>query len=44
MDNQLELYNNLNENNSLQGVQKYIKEVIEIRGFSNQEVEKGGLT
>lgn len=38
--NQLELWNELNEKNTLQEVQKYIKEVIEIRGFANQEIEK----
>ena len=37
---QLELWKNLNENNTLQEVQKYIKEVIEIRGFGSQEIEK----
>lgn len=37
---QLELWNNLNENNTLQEVQQYIKNVIEIRGFANQEIEK----
>ena len=37
---QLKLWNELNKNNTLQEVQKYIKEVIEIRGFSNQEIEK----
>lgn len=40
MSNQLELWNKFNENNTLQEVQKYIKDVIEIRGFSNQEIEK----
>lgn len=41
MDNkQLELWNNLSQNNTLQEVQKYMKEVIEIRGFANQEIEK----
>lgn len=39
-DKQLELWNKLNPNNSVQEVQKYIKEVIEIRGFANQEIEK----
>jgi len=39
-DNQLELWNNLDEKNTLQEVQKYIKEVIKIRGFENQEIEK----
>ncbi len=40
METQLELWNNLNENNTLQEVQKYIKDVIDIRGFSNQEIEQ----
>ena len=40
MNSQLDLWNKLNENNTLQEVQKYIKDVIEIRGFSNQEIEK----
>ena len=39
-NNQLELWENLNEKNTLQEVQEYIKEVINIRGFSNQEIEK----
>lgn len=37
---QLELWNELNESNTLQEIQKYIKEVIEIRGFADQEIEK----
>ena len=40
MNSQLDLWNKLNEKNTLQEVQKYIKNVIEIRGFSNQEIEK----
>lgn len=40
MYSQLDLWNKLNEGNTLQEVQQYIKEVIEIRGFSNQEIEK----
>lgn len=40
MNNQLELWNKLNENNTLKEVQQYIKDVIEIRGFTNQEIEK----
>ncbi len=40
LNNQLDLWNNLNKNNTLQEVQQYIKEVIELRGFSHQEVEK----
>ena len=40
MNSQLELWNNLNEKNTLQEVQQYIKDVIEIRGFANQEIEK----
>lgn len=40
MNTQLELWDKLNEGNTLQEVQQYIKDVIEIRGFSNQEIEK----
>lgn len=40
MNSQLELWSKLNEGNTLQEVQQYIKEVIEIRGFANQEIEK----
>ena len=40
MYSQLDLWNKLNEENTLQEVQQYIKDVIEIRGFSNQEIEK----
>lgn len=40
MSSQVELWNNLNEKNTLQEVQQYIKDVIEIRGFANQEIEK----
>ena len=40
MSNQLELWNKLNENNTLQEVQQYIREVIKIRGFAEQEIEK----
>lgn len=40
MNSQLDLWNKLNKNNTLQEVQQYIKHVIEIRGFSNQEIEK----
>ena len=39
-NNQLELWNKLNEKNSVKEVQEYIKKVIEIRGFANQEIEK----
>lgn len=39
-NNQLELWNNLNEKNNLREVQEYIKDVITIRGFGNQEIEK----
>lgn len=39
-NNQVELWNKLDEKNSLQEVQNYIKEVIKIRGFSEQEIEK----
>ena len=37
---QLELWNELNEDNTLREIQKYVKEVIEMRGFANQEIEK----
>ncbi len=40
MSSKLELCNNLNENNTLQEIQQYIKEVIKIRGFAEQEIEK----
>ena len=40
MNSQLELWSKLNEGNTLQEVQQYIKNVIEIRGFANQEIEK----
>lgn len=39
-NNQLELWNKLNENNTLQEIQQYIKEVITIRGFAEQEIQK----
>ncbi len=37
---QMMLWNQLSNTNSLQEVQDYIKKVIEIRGFSDQEIEK----
>ena len=40
MNSQLDLWNKLNEKNTLQEVQQYIKDVIKIRGFANQEIEK----
>ena len=40
LNSQLDLWNKLNEKNTLQEVQQYIKDVIEIRGFANQEIEK----
>lgn len=39
-EEQLELWENLNENNTLKEVQNYIKKVIAIRGFENQQIEK----
>lgn len=39
-NNQLELWNKLNESNTLPEIQNYIKEVIRIRGFAGQEIEK----
>lgn len=45
MDNiQLELWKNLNEENSLIQVQEYIKKVIELREFSEQNIEKNYVT
>lgn len=40
IDNQLELWNNLNESYTLYEIQKYIKNVIKLRGFEGQEIEK----
>ena len=40
MDSQKELWDNLTKENTLKEVQDYIKKVIEIRGFSEQNVEK----
>ena len=41
MENEQEnLWNNLDKNNSLNDVQQYIKKVIELRGFANQNIEK----
>lgn len=41
MDNkQVELWNELNENNTLRNVQEYVKKVIEIRGFDKQSPEQ----
>lgn len=40
MNKQKELWEILNENNSLNEVQEYIKKVIELRGFSEENIEK----
>lgn len=40
MNKQLELLEKLSKNDSLDTIQKYIKDVIEIRGFSNHSVEQ----
>ena len=40
---QLELWENLKEDNTLEEVQEYIRKVIEIRGFSNQSIEQAML-
>ena len=40
---QLELWKNLKEDNTLEEVQEYIRKVIEIRGFSNQSIEHAML-
>lgn len=37
---QLELWNNLDEKSTMKEVQKYIKEVIAIRGFTDHSVEQ----
>ena len=37
---QLELWNNLNEDNTMKDVQTYIEEVIAIRGFADHSVEQ----
>ncbi len=37
---QLELWNELNKNNTLKEVQAYINEMNEIRGFNQQEITK----
>ena len=39
LSRQNELYESLNENNSLNKIQDYIKEIIKIRGFSEQRVQ-----
>lgn len=39
-NNQLELWNKLDESNTLTEIQNYLKEVIRIRGFAGQEIEK----
>lgn len=40
---QLNLWNDLKEGNTLGEVQEYIRKVIEIRGFSNQSIEQAML-
>lgn len=37
---QLKLLNKLDKNASLNEIQNYIKEVIKLRGFSEQDIEK----
>ena len=39
-NNQLNLWNTLKEDSSMREVQKYIEEVIKIRGFYEQNIEK----
>lgn len=41
--NQQVLFNELNESNSLNNIQEYIKNVIDLRGFSNQSVQSSLL-
>ena len=38
--NQLELYKNLKETNTLPEIQQYIENVITLRGFSKENIEK----
>ncbi len=38
--NQLELWNKLNENNSLKEIQEYVNKINEIRGFNSQDITK----
>ena len=40
MEEQLNLWNELNENKSLREVQEYVNNVNEIRGFNSQEITK----
>ena len=39
LNEQNELYESLNENNSLNEIQDYIRKIITIRGFSEQRVQ-----
>lgn len=39
-NSQMELWKNLNNDNTLSQVQEYIRKVIELRGFSEQNIEK----
>lgn len=39
-DEQLKLWENLNNANTISRVQEYIKNVIQLRGFSEQNIEK----
>ena len=39
-DSQIELWKNLNANNTFTQVQEYVRKVIELRGFSEQNIEK----
>ena len=34
------IYNNLNSNYTLKEIQKYIKDMVDLRGFTDQEPEK----
>ena len=40
MEEQLKLWDELNENKSLREVQNYVNNVNEIRGFNSQEITK----
>lgn len=39
-NSQIELWKNLNSDNTILQVQEYIRKVIELRGFSEQNIEK----
>ena len=40
INSQIELWENLNSDNTIFQVQEYIRKVIELRGFSKQNIER----